>query len=108
MSHVWCHGTECHKKHTQDRVRGSKGSKVLRTRKIKQRIESQWYNPNNWYNLFCSMGCYNDFANKHADAMRRIAPRNEPLETPINDPTKNEYGYTRITEQEVDTDSNMG
>ena len=54
------------------------------------------------------MGCYNDFANKHADAMRRIAPRNEPLETPINDPTKNEYGYTRITEQEVDTDSNMG
>jgi hypothetical protein len=31
----WCHGPECHKKHTVDRVRGVKGSKVLRTRKIK-------------------------------------------------------------------------
>jgi hypothetical protein len=31
----WCHGPECHKKHTQDRVRGVKGSKVLRTRKVK-------------------------------------------------------------------------
>ena len=32
---IWCHGTNCHKSHTTDRVRGSKGSKVLRTRKIK-------------------------------------------------------------------------
>ena len=35
-SHYWCHGTNCHKSRTQDRVRGSKGSKVLRTRKVKQ------------------------------------------------------------------------
>ena len=33
--YVYCHGTECHKKHTQDRIRGVKGSKVLRTKKIK-------------------------------------------------------------------------
>ena len=32
----WCHGPKCHEKHTVDRVRGVKGSKVLRTRKIKQ------------------------------------------------------------------------
>ena len=31
----WCHGPQCHEKHTVDRVRGVKGSKVLRTRKIK-------------------------------------------------------------------------
>ena len=31
----WCHGPECHEKHTVDRVRGVKGSKVLRTRKVK-------------------------------------------------------------------------
>ena len=31
----WCHGPNCHKKHTVDRVRGVKGSKVLRTRKVK-------------------------------------------------------------------------
>jgi hypothetical protein len=33
--YVWCHGTNCHKNHTVDRIRGSKGNKVLRTRKIK-------------------------------------------------------------------------
>ena len=33
--HNWCHGPQCHEKHTVDRVRGVKGSKVLRTRKIK-------------------------------------------------------------------------
>jgi hypothetical protein len=27
--HVWCHGPSCHLNHTVDRVRGSKGSKVL-------------------------------------------------------------------------------
>jgi hypothetical protein len=31
---IWCHGSKCHKSHTQDRIRGSKGSKVLRTRNI--------------------------------------------------------------------------
>jgi hypothetical protein len=31
----WCHGPECHTKHTVDRVRGVKGSKVLRTRKVR-------------------------------------------------------------------------
>ena len=56
------------------------------------------------------MGCYNDFANKHADAMRRIAPRNEPLETPIHDPKKEahmslygNYSYTTTTITKVDT-----
>ena len=34
----WCHGPQCHKKHTVDRVRGVKGSKVLRTRKIKSMV----------------------------------------------------------------------
>jgi hypothetical protein len=32
----WCHGTECHTYETQDRLRGVKGNKVLRTRKIKK------------------------------------------------------------------------
>jgi len=32
--HVWCHGPSCHTQHTLDRVRGSKGYKVLRTRKV--------------------------------------------------------------------------
>ena len=101
---VWCHGPECHTRATQDRVRGSKGSKVLRTRKIKQQTDRAWYNPNNWYNWFCSMSCYNDFANKYADAMRRIAPRTEPLETPCEvkkethtDYYENPYTRTYVT-----------
>ena len=99
-SYVWCHGTNCHKSRTQDRVRGSKGSKVLRTRKIKQ---TEW-NQNSFFKYFCSNGCYNDFANANIDRIVALAPRTEPLETPINDPVKddNYYGW-KITERGVDT-----
>jgi len=113
-SHVWCHGPECHTKVTTDRVRGTKGSKVLRTRKVKQHVNSTWYNPNSWYNWFCSMGCYNDFANKHADAMRRIAPRLEPLETKIEDPKKEKcttgwgHSYYTTTIKKIDTSNDVG
>ena len=95
MNYNWCHSPKCHTYKTQDRVRGSKGSKVLRTRKIKQHTTSQWYDPNNFYNYFCSNGCYNAFAHKHIERIVAIAPRNAPLETPINDPvkTKHETGY---------------
>ena len=76
----WCHGTKCHKSHTQDRVRGSKGSKVLRTRKVKQ---TEW-NKNSFFKYFCSNGCYNDFANANIDRIVALAPRTEALETPID------------------------
>ena len=88
----WCHGPECHKKHTVDRVRGVKGSKVLRTRKIKR------YESNYWYNYFCSQRCYDDFANTYIQQILAIAPRTECLETPIEDPKKTRhntnYGYS--------------
>jgi hypothetical protein len=89
---VWCHGPSCHKSHTQDRIRGVKGSKVLRTKKVKQDTDRSWYNPNNFYNYFCSQGCYNDFANTHAQRIIAIAPRTEPLETPI-EVTKEQVQY---------------
>ena len=69
----WCHGPTCHKDKTQDRIRGSKGSKVLRTRKIKQHTESSWYRPNDFMNYFCSNGCYNQFAHKHIERIVAIA-----------------------------------
>ena len=81
---VWCHGPSCHKSHTQDRIRGVKGSKVLRTKKIKQHNTSSWYSSNSFYNYFCSQGCYNDFANTYAQQIVAIAPRTEALETPID------------------------
>ena len=76
----WCHGPECHTKHTVDRVRGVKGSKVLRTRKVKH---SSNY-PNASWNYFCSMQCERDFWNTYGDEIRAIAPRTECLETPVN------------------------
>jgi len=76
---VWCHGPSCHKSHTQDRIRGVKGSKVLRTKKVQQ---TQW-SRDSFYSKFCSQGCYNDFANKYVQEIVAIAPRTEPLETPI-------------------------
>jgi len=104
--HVWCHGPSCHKFRTQDRIRGVKGSKVLRTRKVKTYEGNRGF-----YTYFCSNGCYNDFANKHAEQIIRIEPRHEPLETPIEDPVKTKhethYGHTYydvpIKEKGVDT-----
>ena len=81
---VWCHGPSCHKSHTQDRIRGVKGSKVLRTKKVQQHNTSSWYSANNFYNYFCSQGCYNDFANTYVQQIVAIAPRTEALETPVN------------------------
>ena len=77
---VWCHGPNCHTSHTQDRIRGVKGSKVLRTKKVQQ---TEW-NRNSFYSKFCSQGCYNDFANKYVREVIAIAPRTEALETPID------------------------
>jgi len=91
MNYKWCHSPKCHTYKTQDRVRGSKGSKVLRTRKIKQDTESNWYNINDCYNYFCSQNCRNDFWNTYAQRIVALAPMNEPLETAIDDPTKEKH-----------------
>ena len=106
-NYVWCHGPSCHTSHTVDRVRGSKGSKVLRTRKVTQ------HGGTSFYNYFCSQGCYIEFANKYADQIIRIAPRPTPLETPIKDPVKETTNYswgsyTRTIINELDEDSNVG
>ena len=101
----WCHGPKCHEDKTQDRVRGTKGSKVLRTRKVKT---TEW-NRGNGYEYFCSTGCWQDFFLKFAPQCIAIAPRHEPLETPIEDPKKithdnggYPYTHTEIKER-VDT-----
>jgi len=97
----WCHGPECHERHTLDRIRGVKGSKVLRTRKVKM------FGQRNIWSFFCSMTCYNDFAKEYMAELLAIAPRPDALETPILDPKKEttttEYGYSYSnTEIKVD------
>ena len=76
----WCHGPYCHTSHTQDRIRGVKGSKVLRTRKVPI---NTWNRETIW-RLFCSQGCLMEFVNKHTREMIALEPRFEPLETPID------------------------
>jgi len=100
MDYNWCHGPKCHEHKTQDRVRGVKGSKVLRTRKVTQ---NEW-NKNSFYRYFCSNGCYNDFANKHVQQIVAIAPRLEALETSIEDPvrTQNAYGWWNTEIKAID------
>ena len=80
MTYQWCHGPKCHTNHTQDRIRGNKGNKVLRTRKI---TENNWNRDNVW-SVFCSQGCYTDFFYKYWQQVIAIAPRTEALETPID------------------------
>jgi len=112
--YFWCHGPKCHTCSTQDRVRGSKGSKVLRTRKVRQHKDRAWYNPNDFLNYFCSQGCYNDFANTYAQQIIKIAPRLEPLETRIEDPKREKhethYGHTYYdtTIKKIDSNNNVG
>ena len=76
----WCHGSKCHLHKTQDRIRGVKGSKVLRTKKI---AITEW-NKNNVWSHFCSQGCWNDFMYEHWDEFINLHPRTECLETPID------------------------
>ena len=99
----WCHGPKCHTRHTQDRIRGVKGSKVLRTIKIKQDRVSIW-------KYFCDQTCMHDFIYKHVEEFVQLHPRPEALETPIevSKETDNWYGrdYTRTIIKEVDNNSN--
>ena len=76
----WCHGPECHSRRTQDRIRGSQGNKVTRTRKISLSNE---YRRDNIHAYFCSQSCLYDFLNKHKERVVAIQPRREALETPI-------------------------
>ena len=87
----WCHGPECHKRRTTTRIRGVKGSKVLRTMKLKTDRVSVW-------KYFCDQTCMHDFIFKHIQEFVQLHPRLEELETPIEDPKKTthttSYGYT--------------
>ena len=107
---VWCHGPSCHTSHTQDRIRGVKGSKVLRTRKVAQ---TQWNSSEHMsmYSYFCSQGCYNNYANTYVREIIALHPRTEALETPIDvvkeharDWSGRDYTHTKI----IAVDNNGG
>jgi hypothetical protein len=83
MTYNWCHNPDCHTYHTQDRIRGVKGSKVLRTRKIKVHEPlPQYYQ--GWENHFCRVACFFNYVKKHINNIVAISPVNEPSEKPID------------------------
>jgi hypothetical protein len=109
MEYNWCHGPNCHTNKTQDRIRGVKGSKVLRTRKI---ANNKW-NANTIWSVFCSQGCYTDFFYKYWQEVIAIAPRTEALETPIDvqvETRQDYFGHDYKTKviKEVDTAEQVG
>ena len=85
----WCHGPSCHERKTTTRVRGVKGSKVLRTVKIA--LNS--YRANSIYKYFCDQTCMHDFITKHIEQFIALHPRPDALETPIEDPKKTTHTY---------------
>ena len=66
-----CQGPDCHTYHTQDRLKGIKGSKTYQTR----RRSSFYYGNGN----FCSMWCQNDWFNDFGDkAINHFGRLTEP------------------------------
>jgi hypothetical protein len=116
----WCLGPGCHTKETQSRIRGSGRDKVLRTRRIKF---SHWNSQDryNMFNYFCNQSCLMEYITKHLQSIIAIAPRREPLETPIkvekekyeshryrwtdNGSERVPYQATRTTINSVDNDN---
>ena len=101
--YIWCHGPRCHKRPTTNRVRGVKGSKVLRTMKINAERQSIW-------KYFCDQTCMHDFIVKHIEEFARLHPRPEALETPIevSKEIRNWYGrdYTTTEIKPIDNVNN--
>ena len=59
MTLKYCQGPVCHQYTTKDRLRGTKGNKTFQTR----RRSKMYYGSGN----FCSMQCYNDWAETFSD-----------------------------------------
>ena len=103
----WCHGPRCHERKTTTRVRGVKGSKVLRTMKIAQ----GYPDGRGVWNYFCDQTCMHDFFWKHYKEFIALHPRPDALETPIEVEveTRTDYfgnPYKQKAIREVDNNPN--
>ena len=67
----YCQGTKCHEYKTQDRIKGTKGSKSYQTR----RRSNFYYGKRN----FCSLRCQDDWINKNIEqALNHFGRTTEP------------------------------
>lgn len=80
-----CQGTKCHTYETQSRVRGTKGNKVLRTRKARfyMNVDKDWIR--DWEHYFCDERCMNDWLDTHmTQLINYVGIKTRPQETPID------------------------
>ena len=81
-----CQGSRCHQYNTKDRLKGTKGSKTFQTR----RRSSMYYGSGN----FCSMQCYNDWANEFIDrAVDNFGRLTEPKHLTEQNAWVKDYDY---------------
>ena len=81
-----CQGPKCHTYHTKDRLKGPKGNKTYQTR----RRSSMYYGSGN----FCSMNCYNDWAEIFIDrAVDHFGRLTEPKHLNENNAWQKTYDW---------------
>jgi hypothetical protein len=82
MTKHLCQGPECHTYKTQSRIRGPKGSKVLRTRFA--RCDFTPEHRSFWEDFFCDERCLHAWLKVHLNnLMLSVGINTKPNETPI-------------------------
>ena len=81
-----CQGTKCHTYHTQDRLKGNKGSKTYQTR----RRSSFYYGNNNFCSMNCQSDWFNDFGDRAIDHFGRLT---EPKHLTEDNAWVKDYDY---------------
>jgi hypothetical protein len=84
-----CQGPFCHTYDTQSRIRGTKGSKVLRTRNARYDTQDNRYNDNEYINrwefYFCDERCMNNWLGVHmAQLINYVGLKTKLQESPVD------------------------
>ena len=88
MSLKYCQGPSCHQYTTQDRLKGTKENKTFQTR----RRSRMYYGKGN----FCSMNCYNDWAEEFSDrAIDHFGRLTEPKHLTEDNAWVKDYNWDR-------------
>ena len=84
MTRHICQGPECHTYKTQSRIRGVKGSKVLRTRAARYDMTTHSWGYV-WERYFCDERCLQNWLDKHlAHLMTVVGINTKPQESPVD------------------------
>ena len=88
-----CQGSKCHTYHTKDRLKGTKWNKTFQTR----RRSNLYYGSGN----FCSMNCYNDWAETFIDrAIDHFGRLTEPKHLTEENAWIKDYDWRNTTDEE--------